>query len=47
MKENNFLFFLLLFFFTCLKLNAEIIVLSKCDHKEDGFLKNKYNINIK
>ena len=46
MKENNFLFFLLLFFFTCLKLNAEIIVLSKCDHKEDEFLKNEYILNL-
>ena len=46
MKENNFLFFLLLFFFTCFKLNAEIIVLSKCDHKEDRFLKNEYILNL-
>ena len=46
MKENNFLFFLLIFFFTCFKLNAEIIILSKCDHKEDGFLKNEYILNL-
>ena len=46
MKENNFLFFLVLFFFTCFNLNAEIIVLSKCDHKEDGFLKNEYILNL-
>ena len=46
MKENNFLFVLLLFFFTCFKLNAEIIVLSKCDHKEDRFLKNEYILNL-
>ena len=46
MKENNFLFVLLLFFFTCFKLNAEIIVLSKCDHKEDKFLKNEYIFNL-
>ena len=46
MKENNFLFVLLLFFFTCFKLNAEIIVLSKCDHKEDRFLKNEYIFNL-
>jgi len=46
MKENNFLFFLLLIFFTCFKLNAEIIVLSKCDHKEDRFLKNEYILNL-
>ena len=46
MKKNNFLFVLLLFFFTCFKLNAEIIVLSKCDHKEDKFLKNEYIFNL-
>ena len=46
MKENNFLFVLLLFFFTCFKLNAEIIVLSKCDHKKDRFLKNEYILNL-
>ena len=46
MKENNFPFVLLLFFFTCFKLNAEIIVLSKCDHKEDRFLKNEYILNL-
>ena len=44
--KNNLLFILLLFFFTCFKLNAEIIVLSKCDHKEDGFLKNEYILNL-
>ena len=46
MKENNFLIILLLLFFTCFKLNAEIIVLSKCNHKEDGFLKNEYILNL-
>ena len=46
MKENNFLFILLFLFFTCFKLNAEIIVLSKCNHKEDGFLKNEYILNL-
>ena len=46
MKENKFLLFFLLFFFSCLRLNAEIIVLSKCDHKEDGFLKNEYIFNL-
>ena len=30
----------------CFKINAEIIVLSKCDHKEDGFLKNEYILNL-
>ena len=46
MKENNFLFILLFLFFTCFKLNAEIIVLSKCNHKEDEFLKNEYILNL-
>ena len=46
MKESNFLFILLFLFFTCFKLNAEIIVLSKCNHKEDGFLKNEYILNL-
>ena len=46
MKENNFLFILLFLFFTCFKLNAEIIVFSKCNHKEDGFLKNEYILNL-
>ena len=46
MKENKLLFFFSIIFFTCLKLNAEIIVLSKCDHKEDGFLKNEYILNL-
>ena len=46
MKKNRFLVFILLFFFLSVKLNAEIIVLSKCDHKEDGFLKNEYILNL-
>jgi len=46
MKENNFIFILLFLFFTCFKLNAEIIVFSKCNHKEDGFLKNEYILNL-
>jgi len=46
MKKNNFLYFLLLFFFISFSLNAEIIVLSKCDHKEDEFLKNEYILNL-
>ena len=46
MRKNNFFIFLILIFFTFLKLNAEIIILSKCDHKEDGFLKNEYILNL-
>ena len=46
MKKNNFFVFFILIFFTFLKLNAEIIILSKCDHKEDVFLKNEYILNL-
>ena len=46
MREIKFLFFFQLIFFSFLNSNAEIIVLSKCDHKEDGFLKNEYILNL-
>ena len=46
MKKNSFFIFFTLIFFTFFKLNAEIIILSKCDHKEDGFLKNEYILNL-
>ena len=46
MKKNSFFIFFILIFFTFFKLNAEIIILSKCDHKEDGFLKNEYILNL-
>ena len=46
MKKNNFFIFFILIFFTFLKLDAEIIILSKCDHKEDSFLKNEYILNL-
>ena len=46
MRKNNFFIFFILIFFTFLKLDAEIIILSKCDHKEDGFLKNEYILNL-
>jgi len=46
MKKNNFFIFFILIFFTFLKIDAEIIILSKCDHKEDGFLKNEYILNL-
>ena len=45
MKENK-IFLFIIFFFTSFSLNAEIIVLSKCNHKEDGFLKNEYILNL-
>ena len=47
MKKNNFFIFFILIFFTFLKLDAEIIILSKCDHEEDGFLKNEYILDLK
>ena len=46
MKKNKLIFFFILFFFSTLSLKAEIIILSKCDHKEDGFLKNEYILNL-
>ena len=46
MKENKFLIFFLSFFFISFNSNSEIIVLSKCDHKEDSFLKNEYILNL-
>ena len=46
MRENNFLIFFLSFFFISLNSYSEIIVLSKCDHKEDKFLKNEYILNL-
>ena len=46
MRENNFLIFFLSFFFISFNSQSEIIVLSKCDHKEDGFLKNEYILNL-
>ena len=46
MRENKFLIFFLSFFFISFNSQSEIIVLSKCDHKEDGFLKNEYILNL-
>ena len=46
MRENKFLIFFLSFFFISFNSQSEIIVLSKCDHKEDGFLKNEYVLNL-
>ena len=48
MKKNNFtIFFVLIIFifFGLSKSHSEIIVLSKCDHKADSFLKNEYILN--
>ena len=46
MRENKFLIFFLSFYFISLNSYSEIIVLSKCDHKEDSFLKNEYILNL-
>ena len=46
MRENKFLIFFLSFFFLSFNSHSEIIVLSKCDHKEDVFLKNEYILNL-
>ena len=49
MKKNNRLIFFLFTFFILTPISksySEIIILSKCDHKEDGFLKNEYILNL-
>ena len=49
MRKNSFVIHLLLaifIFFGFSKSYSEIIVLSKCDHKEDVFLKNEYILNL-
>ena len=48
MKKNNLLKFIIIFFFLVfpIKLNAEIIILSSCDNKKDGFLKNEYILDL-
>ena len=49
MKKNNSTFYFVLIIFILFSLTksySEIIVLSKCDHKEDVFLKNEYILNL-
>ena len=49
MKKNNFLgilYFVLLFLLTTEEIKAEIIILSLCDNKKDGFLKNEYILDL-
>ena len=49
MKKNNRLIFFLFIFFILAPISksySEIIILSKCDHKKDGFLKNEYILNL-
>mgnify|MGYP006146953559 CR=1 FL=1 len=49
MKKNNFLsilYFVLLILLTTEEIKAEIIILSSCDNKKDGFLKNEYILDL-
>jgi len=46
-KFLNFLYLIILSSFTVSSLNAEIIILSTCDNKKDGFLKNEYILDLK
>ena len=46
MKESKLIFFFILFLLISFRVNAEIIILSKCDHKEDTFLKNEYILDL-
>ena len=47
-KINLRIFYLVIFFliFSIARCYSEIIVLSKCDHKKDKFLKNEYILNL-
>jgi len=46
-KFVNFLYLIFIILLTTNKLNAEIIILSSCDNKKDGFLKNEYILDLK
>ena len=49
MKKNNFLsilYFVLLILLTTEEIKAEMIILSLCDNKKDGFLKNEYILDL-
>ena len=46
MKEIKFLISLLLIIFPFQNLKSEIIIMSKCDDKQDEFLKNEYILNL-
>jgi len=45
-KFLNFLSLIILTLFTVSSSNAEIIILSACDNKKDGFLKNEYILDL-
>ena len=49
MKNINFFklfFFINLILFTIKDLRSEIIIMSSCNNKKDGFLKNEYILNL-
>tara|TARA_B100000963_G_scaffold283203_1_gene251880 strand:+ start:901 stop:1323 length:423 start_codon:yes stop_codon:yes gene_type:complete len=46
MKKINFLIFFFFISFPIYQLKSEIIIMSKCDDKQDEFLKNEYVINL-
>ena len=46
MKEIKFLISLLVIILPLQNLNSEIIIMSKCDDKQDEFLKNEYILNL-
>ena len=46
MKEIKFFISLFLIFLPVQSLKSEIIIMSKCDDKQDEFLKNEYIINL-
>ena len=46
MKKNKFTLIILLLF-SLDNLYAETIILSSCDNKKDGFLKNEYILDLK
>ena len=50
MKKNNPVNFFIIFFFILIMTNnlkAEMIILSSCENKKDGFLKNEYVLDLK
>ena len=46
MREIKFLIFIFFLFLPLQIVKSEIIVLSKCDDKQDEFLKNEYILNL-
>ena len=46
MKEIKFIIFLIFLILPLQNLKSDIIILSKCDDKQDEFLKNEYILNL-